>query len=84
MFAGPVSVRLGQFVERSFENEFAYWKPLGTGDAHLFVSHTLQSTLESWQEAGIVPIDLYASFDCVNQGILYKFFSGCWQGWQVV
>ena len=40
------------------------------------VSHTLQSELESWQEARIVQIDFSAAFDRVNQlGILYKLCS---------
>ena len=38
--------------------------------------HTLQSALESGQEARIVQIDLSAAFDRVNQlGILYKLCS---------
>ena len=37
--------------------QFAYRKGLGTGDALLCVSHTLQSALESEQEAGILKID---------------------------
>ena len=37
------------------------------------VSHTLQSALESGQEARIVQIDFTAAFDRVNrQGILYE------------
>ena len=44
---------------------------LGTCDALLCVSHTLQSALESGQEARIVQIDFSAAFDRVNhQGIL--------------
>ena len=43
-------------------------------DAFLCVSHTLQSALESEQEARIVHIDFSAAFDRVNhQGIIYKF-----------
>ena len=34
--------------------QFAYWKGLSTCDARLCVSHTLQSVLESGQEARIV------------------------------
>ena len=37
--------------------QFAYRKGLGTCDALLSVSHTLQSALESRQEARIVQID---------------------------
>ena len=49
-----VSVRLGRFMERSGvlpTTQFAYRKGLGTCDALLFMSHTLQSALESGQEA---------------------------------
>ena len=53
---------------------FADQKGLGTSDALLCVSHTLQSALESGQEARIVQIDFSAAFDRVNhQGILYRF-----------
>ena len=53
--------------------QFAYRKGLGTCDAPLCVSHTLQSALEGGQEARIVQIDFSAAFDRVNhQGILYK------------
>ena len=52
---------------------FAYQKGLVTCDALLCVSHTLQSALESGQEARIVQIDFRADFERVNhQGILYK------------
>ena len=55
---------------------FAYRKGLGTCDALLCVSHTLQSALESGLEARIVQIDFSAAFDTVNhQGILYKLCS---------
>ena len=48
--------------------QFAYRKGLGTCDA--CVSHTLQSSLESGQEARIV-LDISSVFDRVNhQGIL--------------
>ena len=46
--------------------QFAYRKGLGTCDARLCVSHTLQSALESDQEARIVQIDFGAAFDRVN------------------
>ena len=43
---------------------------------HFCLSHTLQSALESGQEARIVQIDFSTAFDRVNhQGILYKFCS---------
>ena len=52
--------------------QFAYWKGLGTCDALLCVSHTLQSG----QEALIVQIDFSAAFVRVNHlGILYKLCS---------
>ena len=53
--------------------QFAYRKGLGTCDALLCVSHTLQSALECGQEARIVQIDFSAAFDWVrHHGILYK------------
>ena len=56
--------------------QFAYRKGLGTCDALLCVSYTLQSALESGQEARIVQINFSAAFDKVNhQGILYKISS---------
>ena len=51
------SVRVGQFMERNGvlpTTQFADRKGLGTCDALLCVSHTLQSALESGQEARIV------------------------------
>ena len=58
--------------------QFVYRKRLGTCDMLLCVSHTLQSALESGQEARIVQIDFRAAFDWVNhQGILYKLSSTC-------
>ena len=74
-----VSVRLGRFMERSGvlpTTQFAYRKGLGTCDALLCVSHTLQSALENGQEALIVQIDFSAAFDRVNHlGILCKLCS---------
>ena len=61
-----MSVRLGRFMEHSGvfpTTQFAYRKGLGTCDALLCVSHTLQSVLESGQEARIVQIDFSAAFD---------------------
>ena len=53
--------------------QFACLKVLGTCNTLLRVSHTLQSALESGQEARIVQIDFIATFDRVNhQGILNK------------
>ena len=46
--------------------QFAYQRGLGTCDALLCVSHTLQRAFESGQKAGIVQIDLSAAFDRVN------------------
>ena len=57
VFECLVSVRLGRFMERSGvlpTTQFAYRKGLGTCDALLCVSHTLQSALENGQEARIV------------------------------
>ena len=56
--------------------QFAYRKDLGTCDALLCVSHSLQSALESGQEARIVQIDFSAAFGRVNhQGVLCKLCS---------
>ena len=56
--------------------QFTYRKGLGTCDTLLCVSHTLQSALESGQEARIVQINFSAAFDRVNHlGILYKLCS---------
>ena len=56
--------------------QYAYRKGRGTCDALLCVSHTLQSALQSGQEATILQIDFSAAFDRVNhQGILYKICS---------
>ena len=55
-----MTVRLGRFMEHCGvlpTTQFAYQKGLGTYDAILCVSHTLQSALESGQEARIVQID---------------------------
>ena len=73
MFERLVSVRLVLLT-----NQFAYWKDLGTCDALLCMSHTLQSALESEQEARIVQVDFSAAFDRVNhQGILYTVYRLC-------
>ena len=56
--------------------QFTYRKGLGTCDALLCVSHTLQRALGSGQEARIVQIDFRAPFDRINhQGILCKLYS---------
>ena len=69
-----MSVRLGRFKERSGvlpTTQFAYRKGLATSDELLCVSHTLQSALESGQEARIMQIDFSAALDMVNHlGIL--------------
>ena len=56
--------------------QFAYRKGMGTCNALLCMSHTLQSALESGQEARIVQIDFSGAFDRVNHlGILSKLCS---------
>ena len=79
VFERLVVVRLRRFMEYCGvlpTTQFAYQKGLGTCGALLCVSHTLQSALESWQEARIVQIDFSAAFDRVNhQGNLYKLSS---------
>ena len=55
VFERLVSVRLGRFTNRNGvlpTTPFAYWKGLGTCDALLCVSHTLQSALKSGQSPG--------------------------------
>ena len=57
VFGRLVAVRLGRFMEHCGvlpTAQFAYRKGSGTCDALLCVSHTLQSALESGQEARIV------------------------------
>ena len=46
--------------------QFAYRKGLGTCDALMCMSYTLQSALERGQEAKIMQIDFSAAFDRVN------------------
>ena len=79
VFERLVSVRLGRFMKRSGvlpTTQFDYRKGLGTCDALLCVSHTLQSASESGQEARIVQIDFSAAFYRVNHlGILYNLCS---------
>ena len=79
VFERLVSVRLERFMERSGvlpTTQFAYRKGLGTCDALLCMSHTLQSALENGQEARIVQNNFSAAFDRVNHlGILYKLCS---------
>ena len=74
-----MSVRLGRFMELRGvlpTTQFAYQKGLGTCDALLCVSRTLQSALDSVQEDLIVQINFSAAFDRVNHlGILYKLCS---------
>ena len=81
VFGRLVSVRVGRFMERSDllpTTQFAYRKGMGTCDALFCVSHTLQSALESGQEARIVKIDFSAALDRDNHlGILYKPCSVC-------
>ena len=79
VFEHLVSAGLGRFMKHSGvlpTTKFSYRKGLGTCDALLCGSHTLQNALESGQEAMIVQIDFSAAFDRVNhQGILHKFCS---------
>ena len=76
VFEHLVLVCLGRFMECSGvlpTTQFAYRKGLGTCDALLCVSHTLQSALESGQEAQIVQIDFSVASDRVNH--LTQFLS---------
>ena len=61
VFERQVSVCLGRFIECNGVlsiTQFAYRKGQGTCDALLCVSHTLQSALESGQQAWIVQCSL--------------------------
>ena len=79
VFYRLVSVRLGRFTESNGvlpTTQFAYRKGMGTCYALLCVSHSLQSALESGQEAWIEQTDFSAAFDRVNHhGILYRLCS---------
>ena len=79
VFEYLVSVHIGRFMECGGvlpTTQFAYWKGLGSCDVLVCVPHTLQSALESGQEARIVQIDFSAAFDRVNNlGIFYKLCS---------
>ena len=84
VFERLVSVCLGQFMKHNGvlpTPQFAYRKGLGTCDALLCVSLTLQSAMESGQEVRIMQIDFSAAFDRVNhEGNLYRLCSvgiGC-------
>ena len=74
-----VSARLERFMERSGvlpTTQFAYWECLCTCYALWYVSYTLQSVLESGQEARTVQIDFSVAIDMINhQGLLYKLSS---------
>ena len=52
--------------------QFYYRKGLGTNDALLCVSHTLQSALESGQEARIMQTDFSVASDSVAGGGKYQ------------
>ena len=79
VFERLVSVHLGRFMDRIGvlpTTQFAYRKSLGTCDALLCVSHTLQSALENRQKARIIQIFFSAAFDRVNHlGILNRLGS---------
>ena len=89
VFERLVFVHLGRYMECSGvlpTTQFAYRKCLGTCDAHLCVSHTLQRALESGLEARIVLIDFCAAFARVNyHGILstvsIKLITALYGGW---
>ena len=73
VFESLVAVRLGRFMEHCgvfLTTQFAYRRGLGTCDALLFVSHTLQSALKSGQEARIVQIDFSTAFNRVNHQVI--------------
>ena len=81
VFQRLVSVRLGQFMERSGvlpTTQVAYRKGLDACEALLCMSHTLRSAWESGQEARIVQIDFSAAFD-IGSTIGGIWFCGHWR-----
>ena len=81
VFERLVSVHLGRFMEGSGVlpiTQFAYRKGLGTCDALLCVSHTLQSALESGQEARLVQIDFSAAFNIKSAIWAFAISSALW------
>ena len=68
------SVHLQRIMEHAGvlpTTQVAYGKGLGSCDELLCVSHTIQSALESGQEAMIVQSDFTAAFDkIIHPGIL--------------
>ena len=74
-----VASRLGRFFESAGvlpNNQYGFRKGLGTTDALLHVSHTLQRALDGGSEAKLVQIDFSAAFDKVNhEGLLFKLRS---------
>ena len=77
-----MSVRHGRVEHNGVlpTTQFAYRKGLGTCDALLCTSHTLQSALLSAQEAGIVQIDFSAAFDSQPSGhSLYALLCEYWR-----
>ena len=71
-----MSVRLGQIMKRSGvlpTIQFSYRKGLDICNALLCVSNTLQSALESGQEARIVDLDFSAAFVRVNRQVILHY-----------
>ena len=78
VFEHLVSVHLGRFMECSGvlpTTQFAYRKGLGTCDALLCVSHTLQSALESGHELGSCRLTSVQPLIVNHLGILYTLCS---------
>ena len=76
VFEHLVSNRLSRFFEQTSllsKHQFAYRKNLGTTDALLTVTHTLQEALDRGREARCVQLDFTAAFDRVNHaGLIWK------------
>ena len=79
MYEKLLASRLGNFFESAGvlpANQNGFRKGLGTTDALLHVSHTLQRALDGGCEAKLVQIDFSAAFDKVNhKGLLFKLLS---------
>ena len=71
-----ISRRLYKFADANNlfpSTQFGFRKGLGTTDALLLLTHTLQSSLDRRAESRVVSLDFSSAFDRVNhRGLLYK------------
>ncbi|KAK3890477.1 hypothetical protein Pcinc_005557 [Petrolisthes cinctipes] len=52
------------------DGQFGFRKGLSTSDALLFITHNLQSSLDTGHESRLVSLDFSSAFDCVNNKAL--------------